>query len=49
MYISGGNVANYVCYFAQTGDNGTQAISAFIVPDGLARLLGARAATARWA
>ncbi|MEO7666461.1 MAG: acyl-CoA dehydrogenase family protein, partial [Dehalococcoidia bacterium] len=31
MYISGGNVANYVCYFAQTGDNGT-GISAFIVP-----------------
>lgn len=31
MYISGGNVANYVCYFAQTGDNG-KGISAFIVP-----------------
>lgn len=39
MYISGGNVANYVCYFAQTGDNGAAqtgahsgGISAFIVP-----------------
>ncbi|MEO8458111.1 MAG: acyl-CoA dehydrogenase [Chloroflexota bacterium] len=31
MYISGGNVANYVCYFAQTGSNGS-GISAFIVP-----------------
>ncbi len=31
MYISGGNVANFVSYFAQTGDNGT-GISAFIVP-----------------
>lgn len=31
VYISGGNVANYVCYFAQTGQNG-QGISAFIVP-----------------
>jgi len=36
MYISGGNVAQYVCYFAQTGQNGAQTgkpgISAFIVP-----------------
>ncbi|MEK7246838.1 MAG: acyl-CoA dehydrogenase family protein, partial [Chloroflexota bacterium] len=36
VYISGGNVANYVCYFAQTGQNGAQTgksgISAFIVP-----------------
>ena len=31
MYISGGNVANYVCYFARSGDNGS-GISAFIVP-----------------
>jgi len=31
VYISGGNVANYVCYFAQTGQNGV-GISAFIVP-----------------
>lgn len=31
VYISGGNVANYVCYFAQTGSNGA-GISAFIVP-----------------
>ena len=31
MYISGGNVANYVCYFAQTGQDGA-GISAFVVP-----------------
>jgi alkylation response protein AidB-like acyl-CoA dehydrogenase len=31
VYISGGNVANFVSYFAQTGSNG-QGISAFIVP-----------------
>ena len=31
VYISGGNVAHFVSYFAQTGDNG-QGISAFIVP-----------------
>jgi len=31
VYISGGNVANYVCFFSQTGANGA-GISAFIVP-----------------
>lgn len=31
VYISGGNVASFVSYFAQTGDNGA-GISAFIVP-----------------
>jgi alkylation response protein AidB-like acyl-CoA dehydrogenase len=31
VYISGGNVAHFVSYFAQTGDNG-KGISAFIVP-----------------
>jgi len=34
VYISGGSVADYVCFFAKTaGDgDGTQAVSAFVVP-----------------
>jgi len=32
VYISGGSVADYVCFFAKTGGDGTQAISAFVVP-----------------
>lgn len=32
MYISGGSVADYVCFFAKTGDDGAHAISAFVVP-----------------
>jgi len=32
MYISGGSVADYVCFFAKTGENGSKAISAFVVP-----------------
>ncbi len=32
VYISGGSVADYVCFFARTGSNGARAISAFIVP-----------------
>jgi alkylation response protein AidB-like acyl-CoA dehydrogenase len=32
MYISGGSVADYVCFFAKTGSDGAGAISAFIVP-----------------
>lgn len=32
VYISGGSVADYVIFFAKTGDDGTRAISAFVVP-----------------
>jgi alkylation response protein AidB-like acyl-CoA dehydrogenase len=32
VYISGGNVADFVSFFAKTGDDGSSAISAFIVP-----------------
>ncbi|MCI0843669.1 MAG: acyl-CoA dehydrogenase family protein, partial [Chloroflexi bacterium] len=32
VFISGGDVADFVCYFAKTGDDGASAISAFIVP-----------------
>ncbi len=32
MYISGGSVADYVCFFAKTSEDGTRAISAFAVP-----------------
>ncbi len=32
VYISGGSVADYVCFFAKTAANGAAAISAFIVP-----------------
>ncbi len=32
VYISGGSVADYVVFFAKTGDDGTRAVSAFIVP-----------------
>ena len=32
VYISGGSVADYVCFFAKTGTDGATAISAFIVP-----------------
>ena len=32
VYISGGDVADFVCFFARTGENGASAISAFIVP-----------------
>ncbi len=32
VYISGGDVADFVSFFAKTGDDGASAISAFIVP-----------------
>ncbi len=32
VYISGGDVANFVSFFAKTGEDGSSAISAFIVP-----------------
>ena len=32
VFISGGSVADYVCFFAKTGGDGTQAVSAFVVP-----------------
>ena len=32
VYISGGSVADYVVFFAKTGDDGTRAVSAFVVP-----------------
>jgi len=32
VFISGGSVADYVCYFAKTSDDGAKAISGFIVP-----------------
>ena len=32
VYISGGDVADFVSFFAKTGDDGSSAISAFIVP-----------------
>ena len=32
VFISGGSVADYVCFFAKTGENGASAISGFIVP-----------------
>jgi alkylation response protein AidB-like acyl-CoA dehydrogenase len=32
VFISGGSVADYVCFFAKTNGSGTQAISAFVVP-----------------
>ncbi|MCH7952686.1 MAG: acyl-CoA dehydrogenase family protein [Chloroflexi bacterium] len=32
VFISGGDVADFVCFFAKTGENGASAISAFIVP-----------------
>ena len=32
VYISGGNVADFVSYFAKTADDGSSAISGFIVP-----------------
>ncbi len=32
VYISGGDVADFVSYFAKTGEDGASAISAFIVP-----------------
>ncbi len=32
VYISGGDVADFVAFFAKTGDDGASAISAFIVP-----------------
>jgi alkylation response protein AidB-like acyl-CoA dehydrogenase len=35
VYISGGSVADYVCFFAKTAENGASAISGFIVPTDL--------------
>ena len=32
VYISGGSVADYVCFFAKTGEDGAGAISGFVVP-----------------
>src|SRR6266849_2905291 len=32
VYISGGSVADYVCYFAKTPQNGSSAVTGFIVP-----------------
>ncbi len=32
VYISGGSVADYVCFFAKTNGDGTRAVSAFVVP-----------------
>ncbi len=32
VFISGGSVADYVCFFAKTGENGSKAVSGFIVP-----------------
>ncbi len=32
VYISGGSVADYICFFAKTADDGASAISGFIVP-----------------
>src|SRR5574341_1362765 len=32
VFISGGSVADYVCFFAKTAENGASAISGFIVP-----------------
>jgi alkylation response protein AidB-like acyl-CoA dehydrogenase len=32
MFISGGSVADFVCYFAKTGEDGTRALSGFVVP-----------------
>ena len=32
VYISGGSVADYVCFFAKTAEDGASAISGFIVP-----------------
>ncbi len=32
VYISGGSVADYVCFFAKTGSDGVRAVSGFIVP-----------------
>ena len=32
VFISGGSVADYVCFFAKTAEDGTNAISGFIVP-----------------
>ena len=32
VFISGGDVADFVCFFAKTGEDGASAISAFIVP-----------------
>ena len=32
VYISGGSVADYVIFFAKIGDDGTSAVSAFVVP-----------------
>jgi alkylation response protein AidB-like acyl-CoA dehydrogenase len=32
VYISGGSVAHYVCFFAKTGGDASGAISAFVVP-----------------
>lgn len=32
VFISGGSVADYVCYFAKTADDGSRAISGFVVP-----------------
>ncbi len=32
VFISGGSVADYVCFFAKTNGDGTRAISAFVVP-----------------
>jgi len=32
VFISGGSVADYVCFFAKTGTDGTRAVSAFVVP-----------------
>jgi alkylation response protein AidB-like acyl-CoA dehydrogenase len=32
VYISGGSVADYVCFFAKTDGGGTEAVSAFVVP-----------------
>jgi alkylation response protein AidB-like acyl-CoA dehydrogenase len=32
VYISGGSVADFVCFFAKTAEDGSSAISAFVVP-----------------
>jgi len=32
MFISGGSVADFVCFFAKTGNDGARALSGFVVP-----------------
>ena len=32
VFISGGSVADFVCFFAKTGDDGARAMSGFVVP-----------------